>query len=76
MIGDKLKELVKYVDDFTAEWTKFNDSFIKVGKTIDTLQKDYDALTGTRVRVMEKKIAKVKKYSSGSLLKSKIKEDE
>jgi len=71
MIGDKLKEVVKYVDDFTNEWDKFKSSFVKYGSTLNTLQKDYDALTGTRVRVMEKKIGKVKSYSSGSLLEKK-----
>lgn len=71
MIGDKLKEVVKYIDDFVSEWDKFKGSFDKYGKTIATLQKDYDNLTGTRVRVMEKKIGKVQSYSSGSLIEGK-----
>ncbi len=72
MIGDKLKEVVKFVDDFSMEWDKFKTSFTKYGNTLSTLQKDYDALMGTRVRVMEKKIYKVRSYSSGSLLESKV----
>ncbi len=72
MIGDKLKEVVKHVDDFVSEWDKFKLGFDKYGRTLETLQKDYDDLTGTRVRVMEKKIIKVKSYSSGGLLEDKV----
>lgn len=68
MIGDKLKEVVKYVDEFVSEWDKFKSSFQKYGKTLSTLQKDYESLSGTRVRVMEKKITKVQNYSSGNLI--------
>lgn len=69
MIGDKLKEVVKYIDDFVSEWSKFKGSFDKYGKTLDTLQRDYEELSGTRVRVMEKKVGKVQSYSSGNLIK-------
>lgn len=71
MIGDKLKEVVKYVDDFVGEWDKFKASFDKYGRSLTTLQKDYEELTGTRVRVMEKKIGKVQSYSAGSLTEGK-----
>ena len=71
MIGDKLKEVVRYIDDFVGEGDKFKMGFEKYGRTLVTLQKDYEDLTGTRVRVMEKKITKVKSYSSGSLIDGK-----
>lgn len=74
MIGDKLKEVVKHVDDFVSEWDKFKQSFDKYGRSIETLKKDYDELSGTRVRVMEKKIVKVQGYSSGEMLSSEIKQ--
>lgn len=73
MIGDKLKEVVKYIDEFVVEWDKFKGSFEKYGRSLDTLQKDYEELTGTRVRVMEKKVGKVQSYSSGTLIESKTK---
>lgn len=76
MIGDKLKEVVKYIDDFVSEWGKFRGSFEKYGRTLDTLQKDYEEITGTRVRVMEKKIGKVQSYSSGNLIEGKKREVE
>ena len=72
MIGDKLKEVVRYIDDFVTEWDKFKTGFEKYGRTISVLQKDYEDLTGTRVRVMEKKIVKVKGYSAGTLLNERV----
>lgn len=68
MIGDKLKEVVSYIDDFVGEWSKFKDKFDKYGRSIATLQKDYEDLTGTRVKQMEKKISKIEDVRQGNLL--------
>lgn len=70
MIGDKLKEVVTYVDDFITEWGRFREKFEKYGKTLITLQKDYDELTGTRVKQMEKRIDKIEIVRQGNLLPS------
>lgn len=68
MIGDKLKEVVSYVDDFVGEWSKFKEKFEKYGRSIATLQKDYDDLTGTRVKQMERRINKIEDVRQGNLL--------
>lgn len=68
MIGDKLKEVITYVDEFVGEWQKFKDKFSKYGKSLQTLQSDYEDITGTRVRQMERKIEKIEGYRRGSLL--------
>jgi DNA recombination protein RmuC len=68
MIGDKLKEVIAYIDDFTGEWTKFKDKFEKYGRSIDTLKKDYEALTNTRVRQMDRKIEKIDNVKKGNIL--------
>lgn len=68
MIGDKLKEVVTYVDEFVGEWSKFREKFEKYGKTLTTLQKDYDDLTTTRVKQMERKIVKIEDVRQGNLL--------
>lgn len=68
MIGDKLKEVVRYIDDFVGEWGKFRDKFEKYGRSIDTLKSDYDELIGTRVRQMERRIGKIQEVGSGRLL--------
>ena len=67
MIGDKLKEVVKYVDEFVVEWGKFKDKFDKYGRTLRGLQEDYDELTGTRVRQMDRKVERVQSYRQGNL---------
>lgn len=68
MIGDKLKEVVSYIDDFVSEWGKFKDKFDKYGRSLATLQKDYDDLTGTRVKQMERRISKIEDVRQGNLL--------
>lgn len=70
MIGDKLKEVIKAVDEFGNEWVKFKGAFDKYGRSLDTLRKDYDDLMGTRVRQMEKRIEKVGKLQRGAALES------
>lgn len=68
MIGDKLKEVVRAIDEFVKEWGVFKDKFSKYGKSLQTLQNDYDELTGTRVRQMERKITRIEKYRQGTVL--------
>lgn len=66
MIGDKLKAVVKYVDDFVLEWTKFKEEFVKFGRSIETLKKGYEALTETRSKQMERKIERIENLRKGS----------
>ena len=68
MIGDQLKEVVKYVDEFVSEWEKFRGQFDKYGRALGTLQTAYEDLTGTRVRQMEKRIENIRGVQQGSLL--------
>lgn len=68
MMEDKLREVIKHVDAFTKEWTKFRDQFDKYGRSIDTLKTAYEELTGTRVRQMERRIDKIESFQQGGLL--------
>ncbi|MCA9369141.1 MAG: DNA recombination protein RmuC [Pseudomonadales bacterium] len=70
MIGDRLKEVIQHVDQFSMEWDKFMGALDKYGRAIKTLQTSYDELSGTRVRQMQKRMDSVRSYSSGSLLES------
>lgn len=74
MIGDTLREAIHHVDAFSGEWDKFVAKFEKYGRSIATLQKDYDDLMGTRVRQMERKIENVRSYSSPLLEQKQTKE--
>jgi DNA recombination protein RmuC len=66
MIGDKLKDVVKYVDDFVGEWSRFKDEFEKFGRSIDTLKIGYEKITTTRTKQMERKLDKIETYRQGS----------
>lgn len=68
MMSDKLREVVQYVDEFVTEWTRFKEKFDKYGRSIQTLQTDYDELAGTRVRQMERKIEHIEDVRQGKLL--------
>ncbi|MFZ5376146.1 MAG: DNA recombination protein RmuC [Patescibacteria group bacterium] len=65
MIGDKLREVVKYVDEFVNEWTVFKGEFEKFGRSIDTLSNGYEKLTTTRAKQMERRIEKIEDYRQG-----------
>ncbi|OGJ22236.1 MAG: hypothetical protein A3J60_02310 [Candidatus Pacebacteria bacterium RIFCSPHIGHO2_02_FULL_46_9] len=67
MIGGKLKEVIKHIDGFVAEWSKFSDQLSKYGRSLSTLQNDYEALMGTRYRQLERRIEQVKTVTQGSL---------
>lgn len=68
MIGDQLKEVVKYIDEFSSEWDKFKSQFEKYGRAIGTLQTAYEDMNRTRIRQMEKRIDTVRSVQQGSFL--------
>ncbi len=68
MIGGKLKDVIKHIDSFVQEWQKFSEKLSKYGRSIGTLQTDYDDLMGTRYRQLEKKVESVRTITQGSLL--------
>lgn len=68
MVTDSLRSAMATVEDFVAEWGKFKDSFAKYGRSIQTLQSDYEQISGTRMKQLDRKIDKVMQYSDGTLL--------
>ncbi len=67
MMGDKLKEVVKYVDEFAKEWGSFKEEFSKFGRSIETLKLGYEKITTTRTKQLDRKLDKIDRYRSGSL---------
>lgn len=67
MVGKKIKQVIKHIDAFAGEWLKFDDEFSKFGRSIETLQKNYETLSTTRKRQMEKKIQKIEQYRGSSV---------
>ena len=66
MVGKKIKEVIKHIDAFVGEWDKFNDGFEKFGRSLETMQKNYDALHNTRRKAMDRKIQKIEEYRGSS----------
>lgn len=66
MISDSLRAAAQQIDGFVTEWDKFKEQFLKYGRSLQTLQKDYEELTGTRVRQMERRVEKVQALRQGS----------
>lgn len=70
MMEDKLRDVITHVNGFVAEWSKFKDQFEKYGRSIDTLKKSFDDVSGTRFRQMDRRIEKIESYQQGNLLES------
>jgi len=68
MMEDKLRDIVRYVSEFTDEWGKFQEEFLKFGRSLESLRSGYDTLTTTRTKQMEKKVKKIESYQQGNLL--------
>lgn len=68
MMEDKLRDVITHVNGFVAEWSKFKDQFDKYGRSIDTLKKSFDDLSGTRVKQMDRRIEKIENYQQGNML--------
>jgi DNA recombination protein RmuC len=66
MVGKKIQEVIKQVEAFSSEWVKFDQEFQKFGKSIEGLQKNFDTLSITRKKQMERRINKIEEYRSGS----------
>ncbi len=66
MVGKKIQEVIKQVDAFSTEWLRFDEEFQKFGRSITSLQKNYDTLASTRKKQMEKRIHKIEEYRTGS----------
>lgn len=69
MISDKLREVVKHIDEFAKEWTVFRDEFEKFGRSIETIRVGYEKLTTTRAKQLQRKVEKVEQYRNAGLLK-------
>lgn len=59
MVEKTSAEILQVLGSFSDEWTKFCGALDKVGKHLGTVNKSFDELSGTRRRVLEKKLDKV-----------------
>jgi DNA recombination protein RmuC len=52
-------EILALLGEFTDQWAKFKTQMGKVGARIDSAQREYEALVGTRTRVLERPLLKI-----------------
>jgi len=52
-------DILTLLADFEDQWRRFTDAFEKVGKHLDTLQRSWDDLSGTRRRQLERPLDRI-----------------
>ncbi len=61
-------EALALVAEFQKQWDRYKDSMEQMGKRIDDVKKEYDNLTGTRTRMLERPLAKIENLRTSSEL--------
>jgi len=52
-------EILHLLGDFEDQWRRFTDAFEKVGRSIETVQRSWDDLSGTRRRQLERQLDRI-----------------
>jgi DNA recombination protein RmuC len=52
-------EILRCLADFETQWERFGSAFDRVGKQLDTLQRSWDDLSGTRRRQLDRQIDRI-----------------
>jgi DNA recombination protein RmuC len=58
-LEQRSREIVALLGGFAAQWTAFTEQMDRVGRRIEGLQKDYDAMAGVRRRQLERQLDRV-----------------
>jgi len=58
-LQQRSREIVALLGGFAKQWAAFTEHMDRVGRRLDTLQKDYDAMTGVRRRQLERQLDRV-----------------
>jgi DNA anti-recombination protein RmuC len=61
-------EILELLGHFFEQWKKFVGQMDTLGKRIESTSKEYEALVGTRKRMLEKRIAEIKSLRSDPAL--------
>ncbi|HEY3140272.1 MAG TPA: DNA recombination protein RmuC [Acidimicrobiales bacterium] len=52
-------DILRCLADFEDQWRRFTDAFEKVGKHLDTVQRSWDDLSGTRRRQLDRQLDRI-----------------
>ena len=55
----KAAEVMNLMDAFKIQWNKYIEVMDKIGRSIQTMQNDYDQLVTTRKKQLEKPLKKI-----------------
>lgn len=58
-LEERSKEVVALLGGFAKQWDAFTDQMDKVGRRVDGLQQDYEALMGTRRRALDRQLDRI-----------------
>jgi DNA recombination protein RmuC len=58
-LQQRSREIVALLGGFAKQWGAFTEHMDRVGRRLDTLQKDYDAMVGVRRRQLERQLDRV-----------------
>jgi len=62
---EKATEVMNLLNAFRLQWDKYVEVMDKMGRSLETAQKDYDTMVGTRKKQLEKPLSKIEEITSG-----------
>lgn len=68
MIENNLRQIIKHIQDFVAEWERFTKEFDKFDDSISKLRQSFDQIQQTRYKRMHLRLRRIKEDSQGAQL--------
>ena len=62
---EKATEVMNLLNAFRMQWEKYVEVMDKLGRSLDTTRKDYDALVSTRKKQLEKPLNQIEEITAG-----------
>ena len=69
-------EILGLLGEFSLQWEKFVGQMDTLGKRIDSTSREYEALVGTRKRMLEKRIGEINALRNDSRSLASVDEDD
>ena len=70
---NSLRNLMVMFADFSKQWGMFKNEFDKFDKSIKSLRDNYDQISATRFKEMDRRVKKIESHSVGQIEKEEIK---
>lgn len=64
MLESNLRQIVSSLEDFNQEWQKYRQQVDKFGRAIESMQRSFEDLAGTRTNQLEKKLQAVQQMDA------------